>query len=89
VASNYVGDIGYFPYPRGASSGFSEFESTWLPCDGRRVAIADYPTLYQLIGKNYGGDGSTYFQVPSIANTFSTDYGDGWYICALGIYPYG
>jgi microcystin-dependent protein len=38
----------------------------WAACDGRQVAIADYPTLYSLIGITYGGDGVTYFNLPDL-----------------------
>lgn len=38
----------------------------WLDCDGRLYNIADYDTLYALIGTAYGGDGETTFGVPDL-----------------------
>ena len=28
-------------------------EPHWLPCDGRKVSIAEYPELYNVIGHTY------------------------------------
>jgi microcystin-dependent protein len=36
-----------------------------LPCDGRSLAVADYPVLYGLIGNTYGGN-STFFNLPKL-----------------------
>src|SRR3954452_11916502 len=38
----------------------------WLFCDGAALAIAQYDTLFQLIGTTYGGDGQTTFNVPDL-----------------------
>ena len=42
----------------------------WLPADGSAVSRTTYATLFSLIGTTYGvGDGSTTFNVPSVAST--------------------
>lgn len=42
----------------------------WLKCDGRDVAIADYPELYSVIGTKFGAaaDATKFFKLPSAAN---------------------
>lgn len=36
----------------------------WLVCDGRAVAVARYPLLFQVIGYIYGRDGAGFFRLP-------------------------
>jgi microcystin-dependent protein len=38
----------------------------WLICDGSMLMIANYETLWQLIGTTYGGDGQTTFALPDL-----------------------
>ena len=38
----------------------------WLPCDGRQLNIQQYAALYSLIGVTYGGNGTTYFNLPDL-----------------------
>lgn len=38
----------------------------WRFCDGRLLAIADYPDLFQLLGTTYGGDGQVEFGLPDL-----------------------
>ncbi|MDO7908640.1 tail fiber protein [Paenibacillus sp. JX-17] len=38
----------------------------WLPCDGRQLKIQQYQALYSLIGVTYGGDATTYFNLPDL-----------------------
>ena len=49
----------------------------WLPCDGRALKSADFPTLYDRIGTTYGNGGSgmgagsgTNFNVPDLRSEF-------------------
>lgn len=54
----YVGEIEIFPYtfcPIG-----------WLETDGSLLQIAEYDTLFALLGTTYGGDGSTTFALPKL-----------------------
>lgn len=39
---------------------------SFVPCDGRLLAIANYEGLHKVIGNQYGGDGATTFAVPDL-----------------------
>lgn len=57
----FVGEIEIFPYtfcPMG-----------YLRADGSMLAIADYETLFALIGTAYGGDGQSTFALPKVASS--------------------
>jgi len=56
--SAYVGEIRMFAgsfAPQG-----------WFDCDGAVLPIADFETLFQLIGTTYGGDGEETFNLPDL-----------------------
>jgi microcystin-dependent protein len=38
----------------------------WFFCDGSLLSIAEYETLYTLLGTTYGGDGSSTFGLPDL-----------------------
>jgi microcystin-dependent protein len=38
----------------------------WMLCEGQLLSIADFETLFQLIGTTYGGDGETTFALPDL-----------------------
>jgi microcystin-dependent protein len=38
----------------------------WALCDGSRMSIQQYAALYSLLGVTYGGDGTSYFQLPDL-----------------------
>lgn len=38
----------------------------WLPCDGRSLAISDYPALYAAIGNVWGSVDSDHFNIPDL-----------------------
>lgn len=42
----------------------------WLLCDGRQVRITDYPELYAVVGRRYGGSGE-YFALPNFRGRVS------------------
>ncbi|MFT4252286.1 MAG: tail fiber protein [Caulobacter sp.] len=58
MSQPYVGEIRAFGFPR--------IPTGWFPCDGRLLSIADYQTLYTLLGTTFGGDGITTFGVPDL-----------------------
>lgn len=58
MSSPYVGEIRMF------AGNFAP--SGWAFCDGSLLAIADYETLFQLIGTTYGGDGENTFALPNL-----------------------
>ena len=45
----------------------------WALCDGRALQIAKFPSLFELIGTTYGGDGTTTFGLPNVAPLESAD----------------
>ena len=47
----------------------------YMLCDGRDLAISDYPALYEAIGVTFGGDGLTTFKLPKTGGLFSVGYG--------------
>jgi microcystin-dependent protein len=47
----------------------------WLLCDGRSVAVNDYPDLYFHIGNTYGGDDFA-FGLPNLVGRFVLGSGD-------------
>lgn len=53
--------------------------ATWLECNGVLYLTADYPSLFAVLGTNYGGDGVTTFAVPDYRGMFlrGRDYGRG------------
>lgn len=47
----------------------------WIYCDGRALQIVDYPALYAVIGKTYGGT-TTSFNVPDMRGYVPKGWGD-------------
>ncbi|MEN1988923.1 InlB B-repeat-containing protein, partial [Paenibacillus hubeiensis] len=64
IANAVLGEIRLFPYY------FSP--SGWLTAEGQTLEIASFPSLYSLIGKKYGGDGETTFQLPNLPTNEQT-----------------
>jgi microcystin-dependent protein len=53
----------------------------WAFCNGQLMAISDNPTLFQLIGTTYGGDGQSNFALPNLQSRLPVAVGPGF---ALG-----
>ena len=53
----------------------------WALCQGQLVPIDQNPTLFQLIGTTYGGDGQNNFALPNLASRVPIHVGPGF---ALG-----
>ena len=45
----------------------------WVPADGRQLRISQAQALYNLVGRAFGGDGRTTFNVPSITPSKSAN----------------
>ena len=58
MANQYIGEI--------RMTGFNFAPEGWFLCNGQSLAIAEYSTLFQLIGTTYGGDGQTTFSLPNL-----------------------
>ncbi len=69
MAQPYVGEIRMF------AGSFAPVG--WMFCEGQTLAIADYDTLYNLIGTTYGGDGQTTFALPDLRGRIPVHAGTG------------
>jgi microcystin-dependent protein len=49
----------------------------WAFCDGSLMSIAEYSTLYNLIGTTYGGDGQSTFALPDLRGRIPLNQGQG------------
>ena len=49
----------------------------WLKCDGTLLSVAQYQTLFSLIGTTYGGNGTTTFALPDLRGRTSLHQGQG------------
>lgn len=47
-------------------AGFNFAPAGWAFCDGSLISIAENPTLFNLIGTTYGGDGVNTFALPDL-----------------------
>jgi microcystin-dependent protein len=59
----------------------------WAPCQGQLLSIAQFATLFQLIGTTYGGDGETTFALPSAKGPVSGGVALTQCISLFGLYP--
>ena len=57
----------------------------WLRCDGSALSIQNFQALYSLIGRTYGGDGRTYFNLPNFSGCVPVCAGD----TPIGIFQLG
>ncbi len=76
MAQPYVGEIRLFAgtfVPNG-----------WALCDGSLIQIAEYETLFQLIGTTYGGDGQDTFALPDLRGRVPIHRGAGFNIGETG-----
>ena len=67
MSNPYVGEIRMF--------GGTFAPVGWMFCQGQLVSIADYETLFELIGTTYGGDGQSTFALPNLASRFPVHQG--------------
>lgn len=51
--------------------------ASWMFCQGQLLSIADYTTLYALIGTTFGGDGQTTFALPDFRGRRAIHIGQG------------
>lgn len=56
MSDYFLGEIRLFPM-RYAPKG-------WMPCEGQLLAISQNQALFALLGTQYGGNGSSNFQLP-------------------------
>ena len=73
MSQPYVGEIRMF------AGNFAP--AGWALCQGQLVPIDQNPTLFQLIGTTYGGDGQNNFALPNLQSRVPVHVGPGF---ALG-----
>lgn len=70
MAQPYVGEIRIF------AGNFAP--AGWMLCEGQPLPIAEYETLFQLIGTTYGGDGESTFALPDLRGRLAIHQGNGY-----------
>jgi hypothetical protein len=63
----------------------TEIATNWLPAKGQTLTFANYGPLGSLVGDNYGGNGSTTFDLPNL--TAAAPDGLTYVICVAGVFP--
>jgi len=66
--------------------GFNFVPPGWALCDGQLLPIAANAALFSVLGKTYGGDGSTHFALPNLAGRVP-GLGITFIIALQGIFP--
>jgi microcystin-dependent protein len=69
MADPFIGEIRLFGFPR--------VPTGWFACNGQSVSIAQYQTLYAVIGTTYGGDGVNTFNLPDLRGRVAIGQGQG------------
>ncbi|MEW7848643.1 tail fiber protein [Massilia aurea] len=69
MSDPYIGEIRMF--------GGNFAPEGWLKCEGQLLPIAEYDTLFNLIGTTYGGDGQETFAVPDLRGRVPIHFGSG------------
>src|SRR5690554_5988507 len=74
----YIGEVRVFP---GES-----VPDGWLPCDGQVLSSKEYPELFAVLGKRYGGNQGTEFCLPDLRTraVMGTGQGKGLSLRSLG-----
>src|SRR5262245_35707080 len=56
----------------------------WMFCEGQLLPIAEYETLFNLIGTFYGGDGEATFALPDLRGRLPIHQGNGFILAETG-----
>jgi len=76
MSSPYVGEIRLF------AGSFAP--AGWAYCNGQLLDIGQNPTLFQLIGTTYGGDGQSNFALPDLQGRIPMHSGQGYVVSERG-----
>ncbi len=76
MAQPYVGEIRIF------AGNFAP--AGWMLCEGQLLPIAEYETLFNLIGTTYGGDGQSTFSLPDLRGRIPLHFGNGFTLAETG-----
>src|SRR5580704_9017103 len=69
MSQPYIGEIRAF--------GFNFAPVNWAFCNGQPMNISDNPTLFNVIGTTYGGDGVQTFNMPNLQGRVPMHWGTG------------
>jgi microcystin-dependent protein len=69
MSDSFIGEMRLFGFPR--------IPDGWLACSGQSLPIAQYDTLYAVIGTTYGGDGAQSFNLPDLRGRVPIGQGAG------------
>ncbi|HEY5837739.1 MAG TPA: tail fiber protein [Pyrinomonadaceae bacterium] len=73
----YLGEVTVFA--------FNFAPAGWIACQGQLLSIAEFPTLFSVIGNNFGGDGVSTFGLPNFSSL--TDEGGQYCMSLFGTAP--
>ena len=76
MSNPYVGEIRMF--------GGNFAPVGWAFCNGQLLPISENPTLFNLIGTTYGGDGQTTFALPNLQSRVPIHQGNAHVIGEVG-----
>jgi microcystin-dependent protein len=76
MAQPYVGEIRMF------AGNFAPIG--WMFCEGQRISISEYETLFNLIGTTYGGDSYNDFALPDLRGRVPIHQGNGFVLAQTG-----
>ena len=68
MSQPYIGEIRAF--------GFNFAPVNWAFCNGQPMNISDNPTLFNVIGTTYGGNGTTTFNMPNLQGQVPMHWGN-------------
>ena len=57
--------------------GFNFAPTGWFLCQGQTLPISQYAALFSLLGTQYGGNGTTTFQLPDLQGRVPINQGNG------------
>ena len=61
------------------------YPDNYLPADGRSLPISQWAAIFDLIGTNYGGNGTTNFNLPDLR--YAAPNNTQYLMCVLGVFP--
>ena len=76
MSQPYVGEIRMF--------GGNFAPAGWMFCEGQLLPISENPTLFNLIGTTYGGDGQSTFALPDLRGRLPLHQGNGFTLAETG-----
>jgi len=76
MAQPYVGEVRIF------AGNFAP--AGWMFCEGQLLPISEDPTLFNLIGTTYGGDGQSTFALPDLRGRLPIHQGNGFILAQTG-----